>query len=102
MSCDKRCFDEDWKYGDIDCIDCPYQDSPISEAGREKLLKKLKKGSRKDDIFDEAIEMTTEKMEIGKLSQAVIKLNEQLSAERERSAKLLATLQTVESGKERG
>ena len=41
MACDRRCFDKDWKYGEIDCDDCPGQDSGIKMARRYELQKKL-------------------------------------------------------------
>ncbi len=41
MACDRRCFEKDWKYGDINCDDCPGQDSGISEATRKELQEKL-------------------------------------------------------------
>ena len=40
MSCDKRCFEKNWKYGDIMCSDCPGQDC-ITMERRKELQEKL-------------------------------------------------------------
>jgi len=41
MSCSRICFDDDWEYGDIDCDDCPAQDSGITQEKRKELWDKL-------------------------------------------------------------
>lgn len=41
MSCDRRCFEKEWKYGDIECSDCPGQDSYEAHIKGSSFRKEL-------------------------------------------------------------
>jgi len=43
MGCNRACYDNDWKYGEISCSDCPWQDNNISRKKQKELLEKLEK-----------------------------------------------------------
>jgi hypothetical protein len=68
MSCDKRCYEKGWKYGEISCDECPGQDSGPG-VNREELQRKLDENYEKQldeprisrrDILNKIVDLRAE------------------------------------------